>query len=68
MMGTGHMCFVTACAAGNWGMEAAEAWLVTLYLEFAGYPETIYISNPDLANNIHSVRISAVVDMNVKDC
>ena len=20
----GHMCFVTACAAGNWGMEAAE--------------------------------------------
>jgi len=20
----GHMCLVTACAAGNWGMEAAE--------------------------------------------
>ena len=51
----GHMCFVTACAAGNWGMEAAESWLVTLYLEFASYPESIYVTNPDLANHVHSV-------------
>ena len=51
----GNMCFYTAFATGNWGMEASEAWVCTQYLEFAEYPESIYICNPDFANHIHSV-------------
>jgi hypothetical protein len=51
----GNMCFYTAFATGNWGMEASEAWVCTQYLEFAEYPESIYICNPEFANHIHSV-------------
>ena len=34
---------------------STQAWLCSLYLEFAEYPEAIYISNPEFANNVHAV-------------
>ncbi|KAJ1496518.1 hypothetical protein T484DRAFT_1874477 [Baffinella frigidus] len=51
----GMMCFIASFLNGNWGMEVAEAWAAGLFLEFAEEPETIYITNPRLANEIHSV-------------
>ena len=44
MMGKCMMMYKTESAS-------TQTWLCSLYLEFAEYPESIYITNPEFANN-----------------
>jgi hypothetical protein len=36
---------------------STQTWLCSMYLEFAEHPESIYITNPEFANNVHAVCI-----------
>ena len=51
----GNMCFVMSFLIGNLGIEAGEAWSVSLHLQFARRPEAIYVANPPFADALHSI-------------
>lgn len=51
----GIMCFVMSFLIGNLGIEAGEAWCISLHLQFARGPEALYVANPPFANALHSV-------------
>eukprot|EP00282_Hemiselmis_andersenii_P046947 CAMPEP_0172089700 /NCGR_PEP_ID=MMETSP1043-20130122/23951_1 /TAXON_ID=464988 /ORGANISM="Hemiselmis andersenii, Strain CCMP441" /LENGTH=432 /DNA_ID=CAMNT_0012752177 /DNA_START=114 /DNA_END=1410 /DNA_ORIENTATION=- len=45
----GTMCFIASFFIGNIGMEAGEAWAVSLHLQYARGPEALYVANPPFA-------------------
>jgi hypothetical protein len=49
------VCFILVFFIGNIGVEAGEAWSMSLYLEFLQSPEAVYVSNPVFASAVHSV-------------